>query len=116
MLDVGKLLEDALEQYAGAMERLALVERAWEAADRPIVVRHGNGTVGIAPLWRALQDQEIHAERLRRPLLRRGHAGAQSFLDRAAQESRVGEDGLSPAARLRSLSIVPVPTRIREPA
>jgi hypothetical protein len=41
-----------------------------------------------------------HVERLRRPLLRRGHAGAQSFRDRAAEEGRIGDD-LSPAARLR---------------
>jgi hypothetical protein len=100
VVDAGRLLREALETYAGAMERLALVQRAWENADRPIVVRHGNGTVGMAPLWKALHEQETHVDRLRRPLLRRGHAGAQSFLDRAADEGRIGDD-LSPAARLR---------------
>lgn len=111
MIDSGRLRKDALEVYVAAQARLELVQKAWEAAGRPFVLEHANKVVGRHPLFGALMDAEQHAERLRRPLLRRGHAGPRSFLDVAAEENRIGDD-LSPAATLRLIPR-PVATPVR---
>jgi hypothetical protein len=96
------LLLEAQERYEGARDRAKLAVSEWERADSPIVVEHSNHTLGLHPLFRAVEVAECHAEKMR--------AGVQAEQRRhwrvpTAQPGRSGPlTELSPAAELRSIT------------
>jgi phage terminase small subunit len=59
---------DAIETFAHASERAALIRAAWEDAGRPML-RSGSGPARAHPLVKAMQDAEVHAANLGAALL-----------------------------------------------
>ena len=61
----------ALEMFCHALDRAALIRKAWREAGEPVVETYRNGVVGQNMFLKALQDAEAHADRLRRGLPKR---------------------------------------------
>jgi hypothetical protein len=90
------LFPDAVAAYRRSVADVDYVRGLWVDAGRPLVADHGNGSAGIHPLLRAVQESEVLANRLRgelelsprsaKSVIRRGPGrptGAASAPDRA---------------------------------
>jgi hypothetical protein len=59
------LFPDAVAAYRRSVADVDYVRGLWVDAGRPLVADHGNGSAGIHPLLRAVQESEVLANRLR---------------------------------------------------
>ncbi len=88
--------EDALEAYALAHERVRLARQRWAEAGEPFTLVYSNKVEGAHPLWRALLEAEVMADRMRERV-RLKHRGPDVG---AVVTATIG---LSPAAKLRAV-------------
>jgi phage terminase small subunit len=51
-------LADQLELYARAVERTALANQAWRKAGQPLTAENPNGSSGVHPLLKAIEDAD----------------------------------------------------------
>lgn len=98
--DIGALA-DQLELYARAVDRTALANAAWRKAGRPMTAENPNGSSGVHPLLKAIEDADRAVWRYGRALGLTVPGLAQRPGRRTASNARVEMNGDTADARRR---------------